>query len=591
MATGNAQHEKVQKMVVGSVIAGTFMPFLGAGASSLRPERATKPPWDQVSSRFTDLWASLAEDDPARRYLESQAIAHKIPFAKPREGSTAETDAQDSLFLLQRGLVRLGSYLVDVFGQEMSRSRRCVSELLEYEVDVPTGARRELVSLLLDVADAARALRDAEAAEEYRAGRISGRVPAPPKLGAGQIYARLLLFTCRMTSQIADECPDSSDEIHQRLKEHQPDLDDQQGRAGKTEAHLRLAELAWLEDLLWHTLRYRVPAIPTSGELSLHLSLTPDAQLVRRGDLSQVAELHHRHPETSMDSIRAWLRFWEDSDPSDRRFHLSMAAALLFMYRGYERAKSRRRRELPIAFTTNYDRAIENALNHLRTDGHVYHVVFPVEGTMGDPRVSGASQLWLLNTYTVTSPRAEPSRSGPFSCERWTLSEVEDNIRGPILVKLHGSPLEDLGGYRVQDITGGKPVQYTQLEHALILSESSYLAAIVGEMVGHHPFPTWLEGALKASGRELWFLGYSLSDWNVRLRLYEHLRYHREGDELPLANQQSPLKAIFDLRYEQPRSAILDTLQILQFVGELHEFGAHLRAISDVDEMVRKARP
>src|SRR5262249_50695229 len=95
---------------------------------------------------------------------------------------------------------------------------------------------------------------------------------------------------------------------------------------------------------------------------------------------------------------------------------------------------------------------------------------------------------------------------------------------GPMVLKLHGAPC----------IKDSKP----GFKHWLVLSETGYLEALA---TASH-VPTWVLtqlGQNSFSRRALWFLGYSMSDWNVRLRLFEHCRggmqsfrgtVDREGD-------------------------------------------------------------
>lgn len=570
------QVEHVGKLVKDSVQSGKFLPFLGAGSSGLRPSDPEAYPWDQVSDRMSLLMAHLEQEED-RQYLRSQADAHGIALKGGDDYLPSKPDKDDHLFSLQKGLVRLGSDLIYLFGQEMSRARRCVSELVDYQVEVSGPRRERLLELLLDTADAARNLAEAREAERVRG---FGDEPDYPNLEARAIYEKLFLFTCRTFGQLDKVCH----EMRERLGVHQVmqkelDLLSNVGR----EPYLRLDELAWLEDLLWHTLRYQVPAYPTTTDLTFHLSLTASVRMMRRGSLPQVAELHG-DDRAQVECVRDWFRFCEDEirRKPPRSFHLSVAAALYYEFQKYKQAKDEGNRSyLPIAFTTNYDRTIENALACLNVGRHEYHVVFPVRACKG-VKESGLSKVWILTTYGAMPSQDHPTRiGGPYDCTVCEFDELKDYVRGPILVKLHGSPLEELGDYTVHDIKGGMSTSYKKLEHSLVLSESSYMAAIVGGIGSPRALPTWIEKALGASGRDLWFLGYSVSDWNVRLRLYDHLRYLSE-----LPGEKVPTKAMFDRRYDVLKSAILDTLRIQQYEGELHTFGAYLRRIREIGWMV-----
>ena len=123
-------------------------------------------------------------------------------------------------------------------------------------------------------------------------------------------------------------------------------------------------------------------------------------------------------------------------------------------------------------------------------------------------------------------------------------------FHGPIIVKLHGSPSLELE---------------SRLRHWIVLSEFSYLQALGTSARA----PYWLEQQLSLKnisaewdsrggmGRSLWFLGSSISDWNVRLRLYEDLR---RGGRRSSVNQGIDVY----------RSAILDGLGVEQHIGDLN---------------------
>jgi hypothetical protein len=76
-----------------------------------------------------------------------------------------------------------------------------------------------------------------------------------------------------------------------------------------------------------------------------------------------------------------------------------------------------------------------------------------------------------------------------------------------MILKIHGAPC----------IKESEP----RFRHWLVLSETGYLEALATAS----NMPPWIKlqlGQGILSRRALWFLGYSMSDWNVRLRLFEH---------------------------------------------------------------------
>ncbi len=562
--------ESLEAPLRDSVLEGKFMPFLGAGASSLRPTDRRSAPWNKVSARVVKLLGSL-EDEGEKKYLRTQAQAHDIDMTKQTGDLVYRPQiANDLLFQLQKSLVRLGSRLVELFGQEMVRGRHCVAELVEYQVDVTSSDRAALLELWLDADDAA-----AELVHALRTN--SQQVEEETEiLGARSIYEKLLLFTCRMRVRKGKELPS----LARRLAKHQKNLQDLDLLiCSSLRPTLRLDELAWLEDLLWHTLRYDIPAYPTVAELTFRLSLTAATALVHRGELTQVAELLD---EKALEAtIKQWIRFCEVRTPSLRRFHLSIAAALLCEYSCYDKEAEIPR--VPVAFTTNYDQAIEKALDRLAHSGDTYHVVFPVYVTLGASKKSNTSPTWVGYSVRFKSDGSR-SESELFNCRDWTIGFLQDFIKGPIIVKLHGSPLVDLpANPNVQEVLDdGKLISYKEIKHMIILSESSYLRAIVEQ----RKYPKWIEETLKAPNRDLWFLGYSISDWNVRLRLFEHLLYTRE-----ISEEDQPTKSLYGHGFDLLRAAIFDTLHIEVHEGGLGTFAAHLRRVPQIGDRVESVMP
>jgi len=537
-----------------SVQQETFTPFLGAGASSLRPDRLSEPPWDEVSERILLLRDHLPEED--QQYLDSMAKEHRISLGRTNSSQEFRPRSpQDAaLFELQKALARLGSHLVKVFGKEMLQTRQCVSEVLDYQVPLSDPDRADLLNLLFDAVDAAKDVRQ-------QAARESGE----PRLEAEAIYEKLLVLVCRMCPhKAADQCS----EVVDRCKEHYGEINELR-RVGvdlKTQKTIRLDELSWLADLLWHTLRYHLPAYPTTAELAFQLSLmigvTGYPQL-RRGELAQIAELQANY-ENQVEKIRRWFEFCEHKNRPPSDFHLGIAAALQYQFE--------RRRDLepwPIAFVTNYDRALEKAFEHL---GLKYHVVFPL---LVGWATESVSITWVFKT--IFPPDSTSAPPGPRDCTDWESAEGPDNlVQGPIVIKLHGSPLEPL--------PDAKDIGYprSQLQHWIVLSESSYLATIVGR----ESYPKWIEKELGGTPRRaLWFLGYSISDWNIRLRLYEHLLHTEEAVQ---TKGGRPMRLAIDRRFDALRAAVLGPLQVTIYITDLLAFGTALKRIPEVRRILEK---
>ena len=516
-----------------SVIRRSFTPFLGAGASSLRSAVVSGQPWGRVSERISQLLSQLEEED--RRYLSSVADANRLGSPAAAEGVQFHplNRLDGALFELQLALVRLGSRSINIFGRKMTCTRKSVHDPLAYWVPLSDQKAREaLLDLALDAADAAR--KTADASYEPRESGIE----------AHAIYQRLLVLCCQLCGYSNDECASQRDRcgIHR-------DTIERLGLLGVTRharKDLRLDEVAWLDDLVWYTLRCRTAAYPTSAELAFQLGLmTNTIRGLRRGSLAPAAELHADY-ERQAESIRAWCQLCEAGQPP-LKLHLGLAAALQLQF---EHRRKKAHGSFSMAFTTNYDRELERAFDHLEL---TYHVVFPVYVSL--PRRSlPAGEAWL---FTTVAPRSGHRPSDLRDCTSWEAPDLApEQIDGPIVVKLHGSPLDRLPC----PAAVGAPPSYL-IHHLIVLSESSYLGAI------KRALPPWMHAELKDPYRELWFLGHSLVDWDVRLWLHE-----RQIGGVGGAGTARMNAVAVDRSFDPHTMAILGPLGVLFFICDLEEF-------------------
>jgi hypothetical protein len=254
-------------------------------------------------------------------------------------------------------------------------------------------------------------------------------------------------------------------------------------------------------------------------------------------------------------------------DRQMRVFYYSIGAALQFQFENYKKdspmklgtLKSRfddvgepsgvgsghLRVPVPIAFTTNFDRALEKIFE---ANGLCFHVVFPVVHARrpGDEPFADAPS-WLICTHDTTSTKSS------VTVEHWssrcdTEGMPKTPFVGPIIVKLHGSP--------------SLVLEEATAQHWIVLSEFSYLQALTCKA------PFWLEQQLTLGFREerrrsLRFLGYSISDWNVRLRLYA------DDWEKPRARQSS--RSIMSECQNDFRNTIFGVLGVEECVGDLND--------------------
>jgi hypothetical protein len=304
----------------------------------------------------------------------------------------------------------------------------------------------------------------------------------------------------------------------------------------KRNASLNLMDLVWIGNLFWHCLRFDQPYYPTTAELAFQLSLcTAAAPGSARNAPPQLAQAAQAIGDPDL-FLTDWFRFY-GQNAGESGFYHSLATWLQNNYARCEPSVLRSSTSsvpLPIVFTTNYDQEIEASLTKLRCP---HHVVMPVylswtSKAAGDPEQGSPPSLeplWLTKTVNFTRNDAweyagrteEGSRSngdGP------NLTVPREEFLGPVIVKLHGSPLDDLPakgkvGKLPHTLVDTENSYETSYKHRVIITEFDYLKDL------RRQIPVWLQRALRNPRRQLFFLGQSISDWNIRLRLADHVSW------------------------------------------------------------------
>jgi hypothetical protein len=216
----------------------------------------------------------------------------------------------------------------------------------------------------------------------------------------------------------------------------------------------------------------------------------------------------------------------------------------------------------PVVFSTNYDMEMESALQRA-SDLTAFHVVIPVEGYRPDG--ADPDPGWLFGTLR---------RHDDIESPEWQWLKADKHltprtIKGPMLLKLHGSPLHNLPNPRdlmeeVEDMP-----HYERFEHALVLTESQYMENIAWK----DPLPNFFNDVLHQD-RALFFLGHSVKEWSTRLRIFNHI--YRNGQR-PHA---FPGLVAINRSHDPLRSALLSAIGIERWVGDLEELPKAVAAMS-----------
>lgn len=563
---------------------GLFTPFLGAGASSLRSGevKLQSSPWKEVAStlkaiafclkttRSGDFLRSFTE---YRLGLSAEKASHIIPTVSSRSNNERTPLSEHILTLFGAELVRATVRLTQYFAVRFSLESPSIHHLehCSVEFDLTAEEAVDALSQLLTAADIALELREDTCGEKESPflQHVSG---ASRKLEAHRLHEKLLILIVELLGS-------NREDYHDRLRNHidkarlGPDdlLDRLEGRASYF-GRLRLDAIQWLSDLLWYSVRYWVPSYPTTAELAFELALAAKHVPPGRVELAQAAQALERERDSGLLAriVGDLVAYCEEAqvktkglEKQTEDFYRAIGAVISIQFKKYSstlkchdttssrrslRKKFRLGSSTPIAFTTNYDSALERALETIRS---CFHLVFPVI-RKGSCEWGRESPIWLMQTHNLEEP-----------CSEVVWSEICDDNgvpqfewRGPMIVKLHGAPL-----VRLRD----------GFDHCIVLSEASYLRALKP--------PDWLERQLcsgegwsQEQGRSLWFLGYSLSDWNIRYSLY--------GDGI---HDKGVHRFVVTYDMIPHRQTILEELRVNQIVGDLNELTSILKDIVRAD--------
>ena len=318
----------------------------------------------------------------------------------------------------------------------------------------------------------------------------------------------------------------------------------------------------WFTDVFWHVMTFDSAVYPRIGELTTQVSLMmgsaeprkhlipisrvqrgdyrilveavqkslgrgvapADVSAARRAFLARLAEVSHvTHEE--------WDRRIQSNDPARRGpTSTPQPAILLTTTLGLD---------LEFALATGYP-GIRNS---------VFHVAVPVIVDYGLPgaRHGRVAVRWLVGDFPVSDTPDRSSITRPDGgrwrwLQHWGTGGMGIGwpaLRGPLLLKLGGSPLHDLSSSLLpkmdederremdyHQVPAGSDVE-REVAHAVTLDEfdviqrTAFELVEMGEQIGSGDrvrlLPRWLRLSINSPGRWWIYLGPRLTDWNSRL--------------------------------------------------------------------------
>lgn len=501
-----------------AVKSGAFTPLLGPGChglpqSSRRACHHLKSRVEAISKHLTNSEMDPEKPSEKESFLREFTKA-KVPNIEEGYETTIGGGAPDpfpALTRFQACLVQLNAECCRSFGKSLAFRPKGLTDYRNFKVRLLDEEKepKALRNLFFKSTDAAREL--AGDSEVSKIGDDFG-------LGAEGIANQLAVLTWEIFR--SDLSHDSEAKAWKRRNKFAIESARklvEEGDEDLVAPEISLAQIEWLGDLLWHTLRFQAPLYPGAADLEFQLSLAiEDPTLPRRKPRGLVAGM------AKLDVLKKWLLNYAERVATDEGedFYDAIGLALIrplpttidgsvASYMGATQPPFR------LAITTNFDIELEMIF---RGRGQTFYVLFPVKvWRLGE---SVAADDWILYSETIQNKRFTPDWKllGDIS-----LSEHAKSFHGPLIVKLRGSPLSDLPleGHSAFGRDPGS-LEIHRIEHQLVLTDFDFLEGLVtAEGIA---WPKRLRQILLQSERTPYFLGYSLADTDSRLWLYDHVR-------------------------------------------------------------------
>ncbi len=354
---------------------------------------------------------------------------------------------------------------------------------------------------------------------------------------------------------------------------------------GAAPSALSGAVVEWLSDLFWHVMVAGASVPFAQDELNFYLNLRGgDAAGIRSFSRPLPGEYRGRSGEIQplRDDLSALLGNYDSGVAPDdacgaardwtrprEAFARTMAATLLETWHadGHHR--------LAIGLVSDYDLMHERALMQLVREDQGFHVVCPVVTNPVKAEGEKATRTfeWLFGTYdgsdrtSVSKPTWQWLRNVP--------SMKVERPLGPVLLRLTGSPLFDLGR-SLDQIAGEAPPDVTLIRPAVLFSEHESVQAILTLTRAHggEQPPRGLYNELFGNKGLSWerrgwlFFGHRFADWLPRLQLlFTALMLGRQASpqQEQAASWPSPpdnSRVAISRRFDWPEEALLTALDI-----------------------------
>jgi hypothetical protein len=491
-----------------AVATGLFTPVLGPGCyrvdANLSRGRA------HVEDRKKRLRQFFDGEATEQHYVDSIVTSRLgisgLPVLPKLATAVAppEPFEEQELLLLQVAVVRLGVKLTQCFAKAMGECIEAITEISRVSVKVEAREFAKIDELL-----------DASVRSALALSEANGVVGQDPKLGLGAYGIEKRLKVLKETT--TQQWP-----------------------------MVPITLLEWIGDLLWHTLRFSAPMYPAPDDLAFQISVClEDSLQLRKHPVGAVASPFDADKRPIETHLVQWFGVWANRQGNVKSpFHEALARALYHALAPAPAASSgnstaertaARRQFVPVALDTTFEEELQRVF---RKCGVPFHVAFPADLSYRHKETDGSNpgtvtsrKCWVLYSETAVGHSSWAYLGNEKNPDDWGIGQQSLSGRrfeGPLIVKLNGAPLVPLppdDGVSVPLEGVPSHLAVICLRHRVIMSYSEVIR-VVGNQ---DAVPPGLDLLLKIprpihgvpSARTLCLLGFSLTDSNNRLRVYD----------------------------------------------------------------------
>lgn len=454
------------------IMKGEFVPFLGPCLCDLAEKR--EPALPHLRSRLRYLLSELDrdEDRPVKEFVLSVAASRRLSLNGFVANETESGGLPTGLLAMQVAVARLGAACCALFGEALGQRFQGVTDLRNYSVrmepqDPLVGSLREALQYTIQMAEGV-----------HHDSTCLRKTPTKSLcVGSSGIASKLEALREAVFGSHPETSRDKQEHSRTTGHEQQVKTEDLPGRSGR----MMLSHLEWVSNLLWHTIRFDSPVLPSPDDLSFQLSLCQcSPECIIKAPLSTIAAIWESHKclslivghfdnlasgksttrhQSSTTAIHEWKPAQGTQEPLAailaRMLKLTCESRVSTNAEGQTEGSALTAVEVderhaehgpqPLLLTANMDLDIERELEILEGP---YFLLFPInyqEEGDADPSpgwmltgvLNRTSRHYYLDanaTFEELARKVNP-RYGGTSSRR---------LSGPLVIHLRGAPLADL---------------------------------------------------------------------------------------------------------------------------------------------------